>query len=218
MIYPAAERISSGSHPLRLKLAMQGSQPQAKRSAEDTEAWILGSGIASVASALYLIKHANVRPSRVHILDKHASLQQASHKKGDSASGYDQFAGCLPVPLGSPMKELLAMIPSTTAQGRSILDEIQTAEASRLTERGNDRTRFLAQNKGCLYHIATESLNLSYRHRAALIYLLLKRERALTKRQIRDMLPDSFFESAFWAVWSAQCVSEEQVYVLVFLT
>jgi oleate hydratase len=181
---------------------MQGSKD--KRTAENTEAWIVGSGTASLASALYLIKHTNVQPSRVHILDKHASSEQASHDKGNASRGYDQFAGCLPVPGGLPLKELLAMVPSTESQGQSILDEIQTAEENRLSTKENGRTCFLAEKNGFMERIPTESLNLSFKNRMALVRFLLKREKSLTKCQIRDFFSRRFFESVFWVVWSAQ--------------
>jgi oleate hydratase len=40
--------------------------------------------------------------------------------------GYDQFAGCLPVPIGAPLKGLLASVPSAGVAGRSFSDEIGT--------------------------------------------------------------------------------------------
>lgn len=183
---------------------MHGSKD--KRTAENSEVWILGSGTASLASAIYLIKHAKVQPSRVHVLNKHASLEQGSHDKGNASRGYDQFAGCLPVPGGLPLKELLAMVPSPNSQGQSVLDDIQTAEENRLSAKGNGRTCFLAQENGIMKQIPTETLNLSFRDRMTLVRLLLKREKSLTKRQIRDFLPKTFFDSIFWTVWSAQCV------------
>lgn len=190
--------------PFQIKVAMEGSKN--KRNAENTEAYILGSGTASLASALYLIKHAKLQPSRVHIFDKHASLEQGSHHEGNASRGYDQFAGCLPVPGGLPMKELLAMVPSTKSQGQSLLEEIQKAEASRLSAKEDGRTRFLAQKNGCMEYIPTGSLNLSFKDRLALARFLLKREKSLMKSQIQEFFQKGFFESPFWAVWSVQCV------------
>ncbi|KAJ6102766.1 hypothetical protein N7486_005193 [Penicillium sp. IBT 16267x] len=183
---------------------MKGFHCRAERTAENTEAWILGSGTAPLASALYLVKDAKIPPSKIHVLDKHISLEEATYHKGDSRDGYDQFAGCLPVPVGSLMKELLAMIPSATAEGKSVLDEIETAEAKRLLTKGNDHTCFLAQKSGAFEHIPLESLNLGYRHRKTLIFFLLKREKYLIGKQIRDVFPESFFESSFWTAWSVQ--------------
>ncbi|OQD60016.1 hypothetical protein PENPOL_c033G00949 [Penicillium polonicum] len=99
-----------------------------RRSPETTEAWILGSGTASLASAVYLIKKAHLRPSAVHLLDEHLSLHQAVHRQGSTHAGYDQFAGCLPAPIGSGLAELLDMIPSAGAEGRSYLHDIQEEE------------------------------------------------------------------------------------------
>lgn len=187
-----------------MKTVMEGSQSRDKRTAENTEAWILGSGTASLATALYLIKHHKVQPSRIHVLDKHKSVEQGSHYKGNASKGYDQFAGCLPVPGGVHIKELLAMVPSAKSEGRSILEEFQKAEADRLSLKEVNRTSFIVQKNGVMEHIPIESLNLSFKNRITLIRFLLKREKSLAKSQIRDLFSSSFFESAFWAVWSAQ--------------
>lgn len=90
---------------------------RSKRCPAETEAWILGSGTSSLASALYLIKDAQVPPSKVHILDSHDSVGQILHQAGNPSKGYDQFAGCLPVPIGVPLKELPASIPSAGVAG-----------------------------------------------------------------------------------------------------
>lgn len=175
-----------------------------KRAIEDREVWIVGSGTASLASALYLIKHTKVQPSKVHVLDKHTSLEEALYKTGNASSGYDQFAGCLPVPGGAPMEELLSMVPSTESPGRSLLQEIQTAEEKRLSASKNGRTSFLAQVNGHLEHLPIKTLNLSLRNRMTLVRFLLRREKTLAKRPIARFFPKRFFKSDFWAVWSAQ--------------
>ena len=82
------------------------------------------------------------------------------------------------------MKELLAMILLTELQGQSMLEEIQTAKANRLSASGNNRTCFLAQKNDSMEHIPTESLNLSFKNWMTLIHFLLKQERSLTKCQI----------------------------------
>ena len=175
-----------------------------KRAVEDHEVWIIGSGTASLASALYFIKHTKVQPSKVHVLDKHASLEEASHKGGNASRGYDQFAGCLPVPGGAPMEELLSMVPSTESPGQSLLQVIQTAEENRLSASENGRTSFLVQRNGSLEQLPVKTLNLSLRNRMTLVSFLLRREKSLTKRPIERFFSKRFFESVFWAIWSAQ--------------
>ncbi|KAJ5109714.1 hypothetical protein N7532_002359 [Penicillium argentinense] len=177
-----------------------------KRSPEETEAWILGSGTSSLASALYLIKNGKVPANNVHILDSHGSVGQILHQVGNPSSGYDQFAGCLPVPIGAPLKELLDSIPSVRVRGRSVLDEIQSAEVTRKSATKNCGTSFLVQKDHTFQNIPTHSLNLSIKHRLALVRLVLKGERRLGRGQIKDFLPSSFFQSTFWAIWSAHAI------------
>ncbi|KZN86256.1 Oleate hydratase [Penicillium chrysogenum] len=143
---------------------MDGSSRRNQRSPEATEAWVLGSGTASLASAVYLITHAKLRPSAVHILDEHLSLQETIHRQGSAHAGYDQFAACLPVPIGSELKEFLDAIPSAVAEGQSFLDDIQQEE-KRLAIDRTGRTCFIAQKDGRFKHLPTDSLNLSWNHR-----------------------------------------------------
>ncbi|CAI7606776.1 unnamed protein product [Penicillium viridicatum] len=174
-----------------------------RRSPETTEAWILGSGTASLASAVYLIKKAHLRPSAVHLLDEHLSLHQAVHQQGSTHAGYDQFAGCLPAPIGSGLAELLDMIPSAVAEGRSYLHDIQEEE-KKVAMNSKGGTCFIARNKGAFKHLSTESLNLGWNHRIHLLRLLMKREKTLQKQEIRSFFRKSFFRSTFWMIWSTQ--------------
>ncbi|CBF75396.1 hypothetical protein AN3782.2 [Aspergillus nidulans FGSC A4] len=187
------------------------------------EAWIVGSGTAALASALYLIQLAGIPPQKVHILDAHGSLGQALHNHGDCSSGYDQFAGCLPVPVGEPLRKLLALVPSVQNENWSVIDEIEKANAEfeqvqsgsstgkekggKKNKKKQDRkghTQFLVQRNGELLTIPTDCLNLNVHHRVSLMKLFYKREISLQRKQISDCLPPSFFDSTFWAIWSAQ--------------
>jgi oleate hydratase len=42
------------------------------RDPESTQAWLVGSGIASLAAAVHLIRDARVPGGNIHILDRHA--------------------------------------------------------------------------------------------------------------------------------------------------
>lgn len=182
----------------------QTTGPASKRPPAETGAWIVGTGTSSLASALYLIHDAGVPASKVHILDPHDSVGEILHQVGNSSSGYDQFAGCLPVPVGTPLKELLASIPSPRNRGRSVLDEIQTAANNRKPGVESGGTSFMVQSKHTSREIPTTSLNLDIKHRLSLMKLMLKGEKRLGRNQIKDFLPNSIFQSNFWVIWSAQ--------------
>ncbi|KAJ5974247.1 hypothetical protein N7481_011457 [Penicillium waksmanii] len=183
------------------------SKTQEKCSPEDTEAWILGSGTSSLASAYFLIKQAGIPPPKVHILESSDSIQQVLHRNGDATSGYDQLAGCLPVPIGGPLKEILADIPSsilTPGRAQSFLHDIESAEVKRNFRKESSGISILIEKDHVLKKIATASLNLGLKHRLNLIRFIAKREKRLGRNQIKDFLPESFFQTSFWAIWSAQ--------------
>jgi oleate hydratase len=140
-----------------------------KRSLETTEAWILGSGTASFAAALYLVQNVKIPAPKVHVLDSNVSIENALHHKGNFMAGYDQFAGCLPVPVGTPLKELLASVPSVGNQGQTVLDDIQNAEINRTSVTYDHGTRFVVKRNSTLRNIPTKSLNLSSKQRLQLI-------------------------------------------------
>jgi hypothetical protein len=176
-----------------------------ERSPETTEAWIIGSGMSALASAVYLVEIAKVPPQRVHIWDHNVSLGDVTHPEGDSVHGYDQFGGCLPVPVGAPLRELLALVPSARkpAQSQSVLDEIVSCERDRNGMQKNRKVNFLVQKKGKLESLSSHS-SIQFNERQQLARFLFKCERRMKRKRICDFFPDSFFQSFFWAILSIQ--------------
>jgi oleate hydratase len=185
-------------------MLMDGTHTQDKRSPNETHAWILGSGTASLASAVYLIQRGKLPPQNVHILDSHISMGAALHDMGDSGQGYDQFAGCLPVPIGTPLNELLASIPSGRTQDPTVLEEIRKAEASHMPANGHDRTKFIVQKGRSKENLQVGKLGLSVKNRVDLALLMLRSEKRLGRNQIKDFMSKTFFQSIFWITWAAQ--------------
>ena len=153
---------------------------------------------------MYLVQRANLLPQNVHILDPHISLGAALHHSGDAVHGYDQFAGCLPVPVGAPLRELLASIPSERSHGYTVLDEIRKEQASRMPAGRNCRTKFLVHNPNSRKLISLKGLGMSVKCRIKLALLMLKSEKSLERAHIEDFMPNSFFRSVFWTIWTAQ--------------
>lgn len=172
------------------------------------EAWILGSGTGSLASAFYLVQYAKMPPKKVHLLESRESIHKVLHQAGDSNSGYDQFAACLPLPGGAPLRDILASIPSSaqtdSGHPQSSLRMLQSAEVHRNFAKQGLCTRMLVQKSRKLRLMATGPFDLRIKHRLELIRLVLGREKRLGRNHIKDCFSESFFETSFWAVWSAQ--------------
>ncbi|KAJ5704062.1 hypothetical protein N7493_011200 [Penicillium malachiteum] len=185
---------------------MNDSQNQESSTSTSTgiQAWILGSGTASLASAVYLIQRANLPPQNVHVLDAHISLGGSLYHHGSPTHGYNQFAGCLPVPVGTPVRDLLASIPSPTAHGRTVLDTITKEQDSHIPGNCHTRTKFLLQKTKSRENINPDELHLSVSDRLYLARLVLRSEKRFHREHIKDIMPKSFFQSVFWSIWSAQ--------------
>lgn len=190
--------------PVQLLMKHRPSPAKGKRSPAETEAWILGSGTSSLASAFYLVKDAGVPASNVHILDPHRSIGEVVHRLGTSTGEYDQFAGYLPAPVGAPIEELLASIPSTNSRGPSVLDQVQNEDVAQALTTGNGGPCYLVQKKQTFRRVSTNSSNLGLKHRLSLLRLMLRLEKHLGGCQIKDVLPTTFFRSPLWAIWSRQ--------------
>ncbi len=177
-----------------------------KRKPEETEAWVIGHGIAAMASALYLVACAKVPASHVHVLDPHKSLAHAVHQKGDYLTGYDQFAACLPVPASSALDQILASVPSIRFQGSSVLDEIKSVSERRHAKVHSSRASFVIQKGNKMQTVSTKCLGLNIKYRIRLLHLLLRSDSRLGRNQVKDFFDKGFFQSTFWVVWSAQYV------------
>ncbi|KAF9882529.1 hypothetical protein FE257_008085, partial [Aspergillus nanangensis] len=69
---------------------------QAHRTPSKVDAWILGSSIASLASAVHLILDANMPASQIHILESQNTPGDGIISTGDPLNEYDHRPGCLP--------------------------------------------------------------------------------------------------------------------------
>lgn len=67
-----------------------------ERNPQNVHAWLIGSGVASLAAAVYLVKQANVLARRVHIIDIHHGSGGAMKTSGNSGDGYVLHTGTQP--------------------------------------------------------------------------------------------------------------------------
>ncbi|RHZ63630.1 oleate hydratase [Aspergillus thermomutatus] len=166
------------------------------RDPNSLDAWILGSGIASLTAAVHLIKEAKVPPSRIHILEEQSEAGAGSTSKGDVESGYHYRAGCLLPFCDNQMEELLALVPSETP-GKSVWDDIQEYFEENVPKQAS-RTRFLARRKTGLERIEGRRFHLGIKDRMNLFLLSSKTESALGRSHIREHFSVGFFRTNYW--------------------
>ena len=174
---------------------------QANRRPNKVEAWILGSSIASLASAVHLVSEANVPASQIHILESRSTPGDGITSIGDPVNGYDHRPGCFPTFSDGCMEKLLALVPSANGSGRTVLREMEEFKDHGAR---NDIpvTHILTQGDKGLKRMDTGGLDLALTDRMKLIMLMLRSEESLAKKRISQIFSKPFFDSKFWVVFS----------------
>jgi oleate hydratase len=170
---------------------------QVHRTPNKVSAWILGSSIASLASAVHLILDAKVPASQIHILESHSTPGDGIASTGDPLNGYDHRPGCLPNFNDVSMERLLASVPSASGSGGTLLKEMggfycQDVPVTHILIQGDDGPKRMKFRK----------IDLVLKDRMKLMMLLLKSEKSLARKRINDLFGKSFFDSGFWTVFS----------------
>lgn len=168
------------------------------RDPDSLDAWILGSGIASLTAAVHLIREAKVPPSRIHILETLSEPGAGSVSKGDAESGYHFRAECMPRFCGNRMEELLALVPSERP-GKTVWDDIREYFEEHVSKKAS-RTRFLARQKNGLERIGRRRLHLGVKDRMDLFRLSSRAEDGLGRSRIQDHFSEGFFRTEYWLV------------------
>ncbi|KAJ0423217.1 streptococcal 67 kDa myosin-cross-reactive antigen like family-domain-containing protein [Aspergillus carlsbadensis] len=201
------------------------------RDPNNTQAWLVGSGISSLAAALHLIKDAKVPGSNIHIIDTHKGSGGGLTMLGDEESGYFLPFECTPHFHGSCVERLLSLIPSETGPEKSILDTVhgrdierravvkpkieEHHEAShhfpasildRLFSSGardhSPLARFVAAGPSGTEVVHNKGVHLGLNQRMVLIGFMLEHESAILNESIKDIFDAEFFQTEFWLLWS----------------
>ncbi|KAJ6028037.1 hypothetical protein N7540_003613 [Penicillium herquei] len=170
------------------------------RDPQDVQAWIIGSGIASLAAAVHLVK-ARVPACQIHILDIHkgsgGSLEEIT---GSASDGYVLHAGAQPSFHEDCVEELLAMTPSVDDPEKSVLDTINNID---MDQKLAYKSKIWAvRNEEGKLRLDAHRMQIGSKLRMELIKFLLEREKAIDSRKIIDAFDESFFQTEFWLLWS----------------
>ncbi len=166
-------------------------------SAKDSEVWLVGGGIASMAAATFLIRDAGMPAQQIHILEELeigggcmdgglSPSQRAYVTRGGRMLAEEPY---------QTLWNLLSTIPSLEDANKSARQEIlefnqrvKTDAHARLIGRGAK-----------ILNAADYGLDTS--DRAELTRLLATPEHLLRARRIDEMFSDHFFKTNFWQMW-----------------
>lgn len=165
------------------------------RNPKDSRVYLIGSGIASLASAVYLIKDAGVPGENIHILEQNEIPGGALDGSGDAKTGFIIRGGRMHEEHFVCYWDLLSNIPSYDNPAVSVKDESFEFNARYVS---HAQARLLTAGK----IMDVSSFGLSFQDKADLLKLTFTSERALDNVRIEDWFSESFFTTRYWYLWA----------------
>lgn len=162
---------------------------------KDSKVYIIGSGIAGLASAFYLIKDAGVVAENIYILEKDSIAGGATDGAGNPEQGYVVRGGRMHEMHYECYWELLSHIPSFEDPTISVRDESYEFNQRFVS---NAQARLLKDGK----KLDVSSYGLSFSQQMDFIKLTYVSEESLENKAIEDWFDKDFFETKFWYIWS----------------
>lgn len=167
----------------------------------DIDAWVLGSGVSSLAAAVYLIEEAKVPPDRVHILEAVSMAGGSTVNTGDPVNGYEYRTGVMSTFNDVYVEKLLSMVPSQTGPGKTALDDILEFNDAHPVDK-TPHTLFLVEKSNAISTVGPKHVTLGLRDRMDMFRFAAKTEKSLGRSRIREYFNESFFQSNYWLTFA----------------
>ncbi len=165
---------------------------------ENTKVYLVGSGVGSLAAAVFLVRDAGVRGENIHVLEQ-MSIAGGSMDGAPAPTpegGYVTRGGRMFEELHYVcLWDLLATIPSLENPAVSVLDEIRAFNKAHATY---SKARIILKDRSIP---DASKLGLDARDGADMTRLLVLPERIIGARRIDDFFQPHFFETNFWCMW-----------------
>ena len=171
-------------------------RPEKPEGVDDKHAYIVGSGLASLAAACFLVRDGQMPGKNIHILEAMDIAGGACDGIFDPSRGYVMRGGREMENHFECLWDLFRSIPSIETPGVSVLDEYYwlnkhdpNYSLCRATKnRGEDAHtdgRFNLSQKGCM----------------EIMKLFMTKDEDLYDKTIEDVFDEEVFDSTFWLYW-----------------
>lgn len=179
-------------------------RPKKPERSDKVSAYLVGSGLASLSAAVFLIRDGQVKGNKIHILEE---LPLA----GGSLDGLSRPDLGFVIRGGREMEshfeclwDLFRSIPSIEVENASVLDEFYWLNK----EDPNSSECRIIHKQGVQFP-TDGKLTLSEKAIKEILALCLYQEEQLEDKKITDVFTDEFFKSNFWTYWCTMFAFEE---------
>ncbi|AUJ29104.1 oleate hydratase [Liquorilactobacillus hordei] len=178
-------------------------RPQKPENAENKSAYIVGSGLAGLAAAAFLIRDGQVPGNNIHIFEELELPGGSMDGILNEQRGYIIRGGREMEPHFETLWDLFRSIPTLDDPETSVLDEFYWLNKK---DPSYSTTRAI-ENRG--EQITTDGqLTLSRKAITEIAKLVLTSEKQLGDVKINEVFGSEFFKSNFWLYWSTMFAFE----------
>jgi len=176
---------------LAKKNRISGSVAGSAGKSRQAHAYLVGGGIAALASAAYLIRDGKIPGNAIHIFEESGILGGSLDGSGSAETGYVLRGGRMFEEHYGCTFDLLGSIPSLSDPEKTVLDEIV---AFNRQHRTFAKARLVAG--GTIVDLSSPGL--SKKDKRVFFKLPATSEKSLGTSRIRDLFTPEFFTSNFW--------------------
>ena len=170
--------------------------PEKPQGVDNKSAYIIGTGLAGLTAAFYLVRDGQMKGERIHLLEKLELAGGSCDGRKDVTKGYYMRGGREMDNHFEVMWDTFRDVPSIETPGVSVLDEYYWLNK-------HDPNYSLCRatvNRGEDAH-TDKKFALDKESAMALSKLFITPEKDLEDKKISEVLPESFWGTNFWLYW-----------------
>ena len=170
--------------------------PEKPKDVDNKSAYIIGTGLAGLTAAFYLVRDGQMKGEHIHLLEKLELAGGSCDGRKDITKGFFMRGGREMDNHFEVMWDTFRDVPSIETPGISVLDEYYWLNK-------HDPNYSLCRasvNRGEDAH-TDKQFKLDKDSALALSKLFMTPEKDLEDKKISDILPESFWNTNFWLYW-----------------
>ena len=171
-------------------------RPEKPEGVDKKSAYIIGTGLAGLSAAFYLVRDGRMKGEHIHLLEKLDLAGGSCDGRKDITKGFYMRGGREMDNHFECMWDMFRSVPSIETPDVSVLDEYYWLN------KHDPNYSLCRATINCGEDARTDKLfKLDRESAMALSKLFLTPEKALENKKISDVLPESFWKTNFWLYW-----------------
>ena len=171
-------------------------RPEKSEGVDKKSAYIIGTGLAGLSAAFYLVRDGQMKGEHIHLLEKLDLAGGSCDGRKDVTKGFYMRGGREMDNHFECMWDMFRSVPSIETPNVSVLDEYYWLN------KHDPNYSLCRATINCGEDAHTDKMfKLDRKSAIALSKLFITPEKDLENKKISDVLPDSFWETNFWLYW-----------------